>query len=265
MDFVQLILFALLQGITEFLPISSSAHLALLPLLNDSYGHDLYLDVAAHSGTLTAVIYYFWHDIKTMTTSGIRTMPWRKNNTEANLFWFIILTTIPVIATGFFGYGLISTYLRGPVVIATTTILFALLLWWYDATGTQQRNAKTICSKDIICIGIAQAIALIPGTSRAGITITAALMLGFDRQTSVRFSLLLSIPTLFCAGCYTAFLLIQKGNATNFIPCIIVAIVSSLVAHLTIKFFLTFVARTGMLPYVIYRCVLGSVLLYFFF
>jgi len=138
------------------------------------------------------------------------------------------------------------------------------LLWWSDASGEQDRDDKNLSLKDIIWIGLAQILALIPGTSRSGITITAGLILGLNRKTAARFSFLLSIPVIFLAGCYETFAFIRKGSEAEPISFAIVLIVSWLVAWLTIDLFLRFVEKTGMLPYVIYRFLLGSVLLYYF-
>lgn len=264
MDFLHLILLGLLQGLTEFLPVSSSAHLILLPLITNWQDQGLALDVAAHFGTLIAVVLYFRKDINNIIANGVKSVPWQDNNIEARLFWFLGFATIPVLVAGFLGHDFISEYFRDPLIIAFATILFGLLLWWSDAKGKQDRNDETLCLKDIIWIGLAQVLALIPGTSRSGITMTAALMLGLNRKAAARFSFLLSIPVIFLAGSYETFLLIRGGDRTDVISFAIVFIFSWFAALLTISFFLKFIEKTGMLPYVIYRLILGSVLFYFF-
>lgn len=264
MNFLHLILLGLLQGLTEFLPISSSAHLILLPLIAEWQDQGLALDVAAHIGTLIAVIIYFRVDIKNIISSGIRSVPWHDNNINARLFWFLCLATIPILIVGFLGHDFVAKYFREPLIIAVATIFFGLLLWWADKKGKRNRDNETLCLKDIIWIGLAQVLALIPGTSRSGITITAGLMLGLDRKTAARFSFLLSIPVIIFAGSYETLLLIRSGGTTDVISFAIVFIFSWLAAWLTISLFLRFIEKTGMLPYVVYRLLLGTILLYLF-
>ncbi len=264
MDFLQFILIGLIQGFTEFLPVSSSAHLILLPLLANWQDQGLVLDIAAHFGTLLAVIIYFRLDLRRIVGSGIKSMPWQDNDVDARLFWYLIFATIPVSIVGLLGHDFIAEYFRNPLIIAVTTILFGALLWWSDAKGQRDRDDTSLRMQDIIWIGLAQTLALIPGTSRSGITMTAALMLGLDRKTSARFSFLLSVPVIFLAGSYETFSLIKNGHTADIIAFAIVFILSSLVAWVTITLFLKFIETTGMLPYVIYRFLLGAVLLYFF-
>ncbi len=264
MDFLHLILLGLLQGLTEFLPVSSSAHLILLPLLSEWQDQGLALDVAAHFGTLIAVIIYFQQDLKHIIGNGVKSVPWQESNTDARIFGFLVFATIPVSVVGFLGHDFISEYFRDPLIIAVATILFGILLWLSDAKGKQDRDESTLCLKDILWIGLAQVLALIPGTSRSGITMTAGLMLGLNRKTAARFSFLLSIPVIFLAGSYETFTLIREGESADVISFAVVFILSWLTAWLTISLFLKFVEKTGMLPYVIYRLILGSVLLYFF-
>jgi undecaprenyl-diphosphatase len=264
MNFLHLILLGLLQGLTEFLPISSSAHLILLPLIAEWQDQGLALDIAAHIGTLFAVIIYFRIDIKNIISNGVKSAPWHDNNINARLFWFMCLATIPVSVVGLSLHDFISEYFRNPLIIAIATIFFGILLWWADVKGKQDRDDETLCLKDIIWIALAQVLALIPGTSRSGITITAGLMLGLNRKTAARFSFLLSIPVIFLAGCYETLLLIRAGESTDVVYFAIVFIFSWLAAWLTISLFLRFIEKTGMLPYVIYRLLLGTILLYLF-
>ncbi len=264
MDFLHLILLGLLQGLTEFLPVSSSAHLILLPLITERQVQDLALDAAAHFGTLIAVVIYFRRDIKNIIASGVKSVPWQDNNVNARMFWFLGFATIPVSAIGFLGHDFISEHFRDPLIIAVTTIVFGLLLWWSDAKGKQNQDDATLCLRDALWIGFAQVLALIPGTSRSGVTMTAGLMLGLNRETAARFSFLLSIPVIFLAGSYEIFLLIKGGESGDMMSFAIVFVLSWFTTWLTISLFLKFIEKTGMLPYVIYRLFLGSVLLYFF-
>lgn len=263
MEFIYLLLLGLLQGLTEFLPVSSSAHLILLPIITDWQDQGLALDVAAHFGTLIAVVIYFRQDINKIISNGIKSVPWQDNNIDARLFWYLAFATIPVSVVGFLGHDFISEHFREPLIIAIATILFGLLLWWSDVKGKQDRDAKTLCMSDVIWIGLAQVLALIPGTSRSGITMTAGLMLGLNRTAAARFSFLLSIPVIFLAGCYETLSLLIEGDTTDVISFVTVFVFSWLAAWMTISLFLRFVEKTGMLPYVIYRLLLGGVLLYF--
>ena len=264
MEFLHLILLGLLQGLTEFLPISSSAHLILLPLLAEWQDQGLALDVAAHFGTLIAVVIYFRKDLKNIIGNGVKSVPWHDNNIDARMFWFLLSATIPVSVVGFLGHDVISEYFRDPLIIASATILFGLLLWWADVKGERNRDNETLCLKDIIWIGLAQTLALIPGTSRSGITMTAGLILGLNRKAAARFSFLLSIPVIFLAGSYETLSLIRGGHTTDVISFAIIFIFSWFAALVTISLFLKFVEKTGMLPFVIYRLLLGTILLYLF-
>jgi undecaprenyl-diphosphatase len=254
----------LLQGLTEFLPVSSSAHLILLPLLAEWQDQGLALDVAAHFGTLIAVVIYFRKELKNIIANGVKSVPWQDNNIDARLFWFLLFATIPVSVFGYLGHDFISVYFRDPLIIAIATIVFGLLLWWADVKGKQNRDDDTLCLKDIIWIGLAQTLALIPGTSRSGITITAGLILGLNRKAAARFSFLLSIPVIFLAGSYETLALIRGGESADILSFTTIFIVSWFAAWLTISLFLKFIEKTGMLPYVIYRLLLGSFLLYLF-
>lgn len=264
MNFLHLILLSLLQGLTEFLPISSSAHLVLLPLITQWEDQGLALDVAAHLGTLIAVLIYFREDVKRIIVQGIKSVPWQDNNIDARLFWLLGFATIPVSVVGFLGHDLISEYFRSPLLIAIATIVFGLLLWSADVKGRQEQDISTLHMKDAIWIGFSQVLALIPGTSRSGITMTAGLMLGLNRKAAVRFSLLLSIPVILLSGGYETFSLIRGGDPVEMVSVVTVLILSWLTAWLTISLFLRFVEKTGMLPYVMYRLCLGGILLYYF-
>ena len=215
----QLIL-ALVQGLTEFLPISSDAHLILLPRLLEWADQGLAFDVALHLGTLSAVIIYFRHELTQMTRDWIQSLVTRRHTPDSRLAWGVLLGTIPVGLCGLMFKDIVETTLRTPLVIAIATIVFGLLLWWADRHGNRRRDEYSITFKDILVIGIAQAIALIPGTSRSGITITAGLMLGLTRPGAARFSFLLSIPVIILAGLLETVDLIRSGTASVEWPAI---------------------------------------------
>lgn len=263
MTLIQIIVLAMVQGLTEFLPISSSAHLILAPALSDWPDQGLAFDVAVHVGTLSAVVWYFRHDVITMTKDWTASCVQRKTIGESRLAWAVIIGTIPVGAAGLLLHDLVDTVLRSPLVIAWATIGFGLLLWWADVQGKRQRDEHHLSWKDIIVIGLAQVLALIPGTSRSGITMTAGLMLGLTRSAAARFSFLLSIPAILMAGGYKGLKLLDDGNV-EWTAIIIGTVLSAVTAYLCIHVFLKVLERMGMLPFVIYRLALGAVLLYLF-
>lgn len=263
MTLIQIIVLAVVQGLTEFLPISSSAHLILVPVLSDWPDQGLAFDVAVHVGTLSAVVWYFRHDVITMTKDWTASCQQRKTIGDSRLAWAVIIGTIPVGAAGLLLHDLVDTVLRSPLVIAWATIGFGLLLWWADVQGKRQRDEHHLSWKDIIVIGLAQALALIPGTSRSGITMTAGLMMGLTRSAAARFSFLLSIPAILMAGGYKSLKLFQEGNV-DWNAILIGAVLSAITAYLCIRVFLKVLERIGMLPFVVYRLVLGVVLLYLF-
>ena len=200
MDTVQTILLALLQGLTEFLPISSSAHLILLPRLLGWEDQGLAFDVAVHVGTLLAVILYFREDVRRLLLAWFASIVNRQMSADAWLAWLVVLGTVPVALAGLLLGDVIETHLRSPMVIALATIGFGVLLGVADLRGRQARREDSLSVVDVIWIGLAQALALIPGTSRSGITMTAALALGLTRSAAARFSFLLSIPIIASAG-----------------------------------------------------------------
>jgi len=264
MDIIQIIALALVQGLTEFLPISSSAHLILLPLLTGWQDQGLAFDVAVHVGTLTAVIFYFRKTLATLTVDWLSSVSQRQMVGESRLAWAVLLGTIPVGLAGLLLGDIIETQLRSPLVIAITTIVFGLMLGWTDWKSTQQRDEHHLNFSDVLFIGIAQAIALIPGTSRSGITITAGLLLGLSREAAARFSFLLSIPVIILAGSLKTTELIQSDLTTDWTAIMTGTVLSALSAYLCIHFFLKMIEKIGLWPFVIYRLILGAILLRLF-
>ena len=264
MPIEQTFFLALIQGLTEFLPISSSAHLILLPLLNAWQDQGLAFDVAVHVGSLTAVVWYFRHELITVTKDWSCSVVQRKSVGESRLAWAVLLGTIPVGLAGLLLHDFISNELRSPLVIAATTIGFGVLLGWADWRAKQNRNEHSLSWGDIAFVGIAQAIALIPGTSRSGITMTAGLMLGLERAAAARFSFLLSIPVIVLSGGLETFKLIRASVAVDWATLFLAALLSALAAYTCIHLFLKFVSRMGMWPFVVYRLLLGAGLLYLF-
>ncbi|RUO78978.1 undecaprenyl-diphosphate phosphatase [Pseudidiomarina taiwanensis] len=264
MSTVEAIWLALIQGITEFLPISSSAHLILPSQLLGWNDQGLAFDVAVHVGTLLAVVTYYRREVLGLVKGWFGSFT-GNYNADGRLAWFIIAATIPAGLAGLFGNDLIENYARSALVIATTTILFGLLLWYADGRAAEHSNLAKLSFKQALLIGVAQALALIPGTSRSGITITAGLLLGLTRTDAARFSFLLSIPVIAMAGLYHGVNLVEQGEAVQWQPVWIGVVVSFVAAYLCIHLFLTVIERMGMLPFVLYRLALGALLFTFVF
>ncbi len=267
MFFWQIVVLALVQGLTEFLPISSSAHLILVPVLSNWPDQGLAFDVVMHLGTLTAVVWYFKKDVVQLTVDWTQSCIKKQAVGESRLAWMVIIATIPVGAAGLLFNDYVDNVLRSPVVIAWATIGFGLLLGLSDYVGknkTTQTNEHQLSWKNGIIIGFAQALALIPGTSRSGITMTAGLFAGLTRQGAARFSFLLSIPTILMAGGYKSLKLIQQGNGVDWFSLGLGYFLSAISAYICIHYFLKMLERIGMTPFVIYRVVQGIILLYLF-
>jgi len=265
MDILQIITLAVLQGLTEFLPISSSAHLILVPQIVQGWqDQGLAFDVAVHIGTLSAVVLYFRNDITPMAQDWVRSLTTREQTVNSRLAWAVLFGTIPVGLAGLLFKGFIETEFRAPLVIAAATILFGLVLWWADVKGKRQRDEYTITWADVIIIGCAQALALIPGTSRSGATMTAGLIMGLSRQAAARFSFLLSIPVITLSGILVVKDLIEQSAPVDWWALVIGTTLAGITAYFCIHYFLKLLDRIGMLPFVIYRLVLGVVLIYIF-
>lgn len=265
MTLYEIIILAIIQGLTEFLPISSSAHL-ILPEQIWGWGHnDLAFDVAVHVGSLLAVMIYFRQDIVRLLLAWLAKGFTREQNEDSRLAWFVIIGTIPAGLFGFLMKDWIALNARSALIIAITTIVFGLLLWYADAKATQQKRINQITLKDTLFIGIAQALAIIPGTSRSGVTMTAGLMLGLCRETAARFSFLLSMPIILAAGLFSVLDLVEAEHAVDWYSLLYGAGFSFVAAYLCIHLFLSWISRLGMLPFVIYRLILGAVLLIFVF
>lgn len=264
MEITHIIWLALVQGLTEFLPISSSAHLILVPQLLGWPDQGLAFDVAVHLGTLVAVVAYFRKDIVTLFLAWLASITRRTVTAEARLAWGVIIGTIPA---GLFGLAFkdsIETYLRSPLVIAATTIIFGLLLWLADRRSRLNRDEYTLGWQDFLIIGGAQALALIPGTSRSGITITAGLLLGLTREASARYSFLLSIPIIVLSGLGVSKDLVTSSAPVEWSTLVLGTVLAAISAFVCIHYFLAFINRIGMTPFVIYRLLLGAVLLWVF-
>jgi len=261
LDLLQIILLAVVQGLTEFLPISSSAHLILVPLLLGWPDQGLAFDVAVHVGSLIAVVFYFRLEVGQMLKAWFKSLAGGGSSRDSKLAWWIIIATIPAVIFGFIFKGLIESELRSPWVIAVTTIVFGLLLWVGDRSSHKNRSEHELGLKDVLVIGLFQAIALIPGTSRSGITITAGLLLGMSRRAAARFSFLLSMPLIFASGSLQTLDLVQSSLEIDWMALILAIVLSAISAGLCIHYFLKLIDGIGMLPFVIYRLLLGAFLI----
>ena len=262
MDWVQAVLLAILQGLTEFLPVSSSAHLILPSQLFGWVEQGLAFDVAVHVGSLAAVLLYFRKEVIDMTRAWFSWVFKQQKSADGRLAWAVIWGTFPVGLVGvlFSSLNIVDDYLRSTTVIATTTIIFALVLWWADSIAKEARDEHSITVKDIIFIGCAQALALIPGTSRSGITMTAGLIMGLSRTAAARFSFLLSIPAIILPGGLKSYELLSSGVAVDWTMMALGAAVSAVAALTCIHYFLILLERVGFKPFIYYRLALGVAL-----
>lgn len=262
MSTTEIILLAIIQGITEFLPISSSAHLLLPSIILDWQEQGLAFDVAVHIGSLLAVIAYFRRDIWQISISWFASLGSRQQDDNSRLAWYIIVATAPIILVGVSAKSLVEAYLRTGMMIAISTLLFGAVLWWADRSAKQDKALTGLDWRSALMIGLAQILALIPGTSRSGITMTAALFLGFTREAAARFSFLLSIPTIAGAGILLTKDLLEQPTAVDWYTLGLGAFVAFVSAYACIYWFLAWISRIGMLPFVIYRMLLGMILLW---
>ncbi len=263
MSIWEAIILALIQGLTEFLPISSSAHLILPSQLLGWTDQGLAFDVAVHVGTLLAVMLYFRQEIGQLIVGWLGSFK-GQHNAHSRLAWLIIWATIPAGLAGLLLSGLIEDYARSALVIAVTTIIFGLLLWYADVRASQRQTIEQLTLRQVLIIGGAQALALIPGTSRSGITMTAGMLLGLTKTDAARFSFLLSIPIIIMAGGYLSLKAVTQAEPFAWLPFGVGVLTSFIAAYLCIHAFLKIISRMGMLPFVIYRLLLGMILFVWF-
>ncbi len=263
MPFYHILLLALIQGLTEFLPISSSAHLILFPQLTGLQDQGVALDVSVHVGTLLAVMLYFRADVAMVLRGLPELLRGRLESPGARMAFLLLIATLPVMALGLVlkVTGLVDA-MRSMAVIGWTMLGFGIVLYAADKFGPEDRRAEGWSLRDAIILGLWQAVALIPGTSRSGATITGARFLGFERHDAARLSMLMSIPTIIASGAITALDLFETANAQAAIDGAIGAAISFVAALLALKVMMKFLAAVSFTPYVIYRVLLGAVLLW---
>lgn len=262
-DLLQVVVLSIVQGLTEFLPVSSSAHLIVVPKLFGWSDQGLFFDVALHFGTLLAVLAYFRADLKTIATDLYKWIYSRKLTPHGHLGIQMGLATIPVGITGLLLHDAIETHLRSPIVVGITAISFGLILYASDL------RAKTATAqvgyRQAILIGFAQILALIPGTSRSGITLTAGLALGLNRHLAARFSFLISIPLMLSATLFEVLKVKTEVMPFSWVELSLGVALSALCAFACIHYFLKLIERLGVGPFVIYRVLLGLFLLTLFY
>jgi undecaprenyl-diphosphatase len=260
MEFMHVVVLAVLQGFTEFLPISSSGHLILVPAFLDWDDQGLAFDIAVHFGSLLAVVSYFRTDILAMCRS-----LFASGDPHARLAWQLVVASVPLGLAGLFGADFVENQLRSPMVIAATTILFGIALWAADRLGRRRLDTLGMSWGVAIGIGVAQAVALIPGTSRSGATMTAALALGLSREAAGRFSFLLAIPAIvMAAGWQTVQLVMGDPQPMPWMSLTLAGAISCVVAFATIAVFLKVIDRIGMMWFALYRFGLGALIVYVF-
>ncbi len=266
MPLYQILILAIIQGITEFLPISSSGHLILLPGLTGMTDQGQILDVAVHVGTLVAVIIFFWSDVLEALCGLPRLARGKADTPGAKLALLLILSTIPVMIFGLFlALTGIDEKLRSVAVIGWTMLGFGIVLYIADrrADNGGEKADSDWTLKDAMKMGFWQAIALIPGTSRSGITITSALFLGYDRTSAAKLSMLMSIPTIIAAAVFEIGDVVHTANYQALIDGSIAALFSFLSALLALSLMMKLLKSVSYTPYVIYRVILGAFLLWY--
>ena len=264
MDLLQAAILAFVQGLSEFLPISSSGHLILVPHFLGWRDQGLAYDVAVHVGTLVAVAAYFRGPLAVMIREGLGWRPSQPASPHARLAWCIVLATVPVGLVGLTFAGLIEEHLRNPLFVAGTLSFFGVLMWVADRLGRQARDEYTVGWREAVIIGCAQALSLMPGTSRSGITITAGLALGMTRSAAARFSFLLAVPGIAMAGVYELAQLLSSGEAVDWPALSLGVVVSAVTGYASIHVLLKFIERVGLLPFTLYRLLIAGVIVLHF-
>jgi undecaprenyl-diphosphatase len=262
MTTLQIVVLAIVQGLTEFLPISSSGHLVLVPYLVEWTDQGLAFDVAVHFGSLLAVVIFFREDIAGLLRGGVQVLGGDVKSPQAYMAIAIALGTIPAAAAGLLFASWIEANLRDPSIIVYTLAGYGILMALADRFAKRDKGIAEVRIRDALIIGVAQALALVPGTSRSGVTITAGRLLGFERQDAARFSFLLSAPVILLATVYKGAELVLGNTAVAWSELALGVVVSAIVAYLSIEFFMRFVTRIGLAPFAVYRLLLAAVIVY---
>ena len=260
LDYFQVSVLAIIQGLTEFLPISSSAHLIFPSALWGWPDQGLSFDVAMHVGTFFAVLLFYRRTVYTLALAWFAHVIRGEKSADSKLAWLIVLATIPAGLSGFLFQGVVEEYARALPVIAVSSIVFALLLSISEKQSKSRLDLSNLSWQQALFIGFAQALALIPGTSRSGVTMTAALFCQLNKHDAAKFSFLLSMPIIFASGLLKGGqLFLTDQHSVDWLQLIYGTVLSGLVALFCIHWFLKLIERVGFLPFVIYRVILGAV------
>jgi len=262
MTLFNLFLIAVIQGITEFLPISSSGHLILFPQLTGAADQGLVIDVAVHVGTLFAVVLFFWSDVRAAAIGSLRLARGRVDTPGAFLALCLAIATVPVVVAGLaIKLSGLDEAMRSTAVIGWTMLVFGVVLYWADQRGAETRTADRWTIRHAIIMGLWQVLALIPGTSRSGITITGARLLGYGREGAARLAMLMSIPTITMAGVLLAAEVVGNADMAAARDGAIAAAFAFVSALAALALMMRLLRSVSFTPYVIYRVVLGLILL----
>jgi undecaprenyl-diphosphatase len=265
LDPLQAVVLALVQGLSEFLPVSSSGHLVLVPYFFGWPDQGLAFDVAVHVGTLFAVVAYFRRDLIAMIRAWFGSLAGKGMTPDARLAWCVIIGTVPVGAVGLAFGDLIEEQLRNPLFVASTLSFFGVLMWLADRFGRSARDVGSIGWRDALLIGCAQALALFPGTSRSGVTMTMARSLGLTRESSARFSFLLAVPGIGMAGAYEGLKLVSgEANGVGWGVVALGVAVAAVTGYLCIAWLLRVINRIGLGPFAVYRFAVAGLLFWLF-
>lgn len=258
------IVYGIVQGLTEFLPISSSGHLLLVPAFFGWEDPGALFTAIIQLGTMLAVVLYFWRDLIAVITTWVRSWytPSLRSELNARMGWYLVIGTIPIVIFGFIFRNQIETAARSLYIVGTMLIVFGLILGAIDWASRKERVVESVKRSDAIAVGLAQALALIPGVSRSGATISAGLLMGLTREAAARFSFLLSIPAIVLSGLYGLYgELGSPSGGVGLMPLIIATVVSFIVGYAAIAFLLRWLARHSLYVFVVYRVILGVLVL----
>ena len=274
MDFLNAVILGLVQGLTEFLPISSSAHLLIVGrLLGTGDDPGAAFTAITQLGTETAVVIYFWRDISRIVSTWFRSIIGRvpRSDPDAKLGWFIILGSVPIVVLGLIFQDAIESTLRSLWIVAGTLIVFGILLGVADYVGAKKRRLDQLTVPHATVFGFAQALALIPGVSRSGGTITAGLFMGYERAAAARYSFLLAIPAVFGSGLYQVYKSVKETCTVATATCtpevfgpletLVATVIAFVVGLVVIAFFMSYISKRSFLPFVVYRIALGVILI----
>lgn len=267
MDWLDAVIMGLVQGLTEFLPVSSSAHLRFVGSLIGETDPGAAFTAITQIGTETAVVIYFWKDIVRILTSWWMAMPWisaekrlPQSNPDTRMGWMIIVGSIPIGILGLLLEDWIDTSFRNLWITVAMLVLFGLLLGWADSVGKREKTLTQLSWGNAIGYGFAQALALIPGVSRSGGTITAGRLMGYTREAAARYSFLLALPAVYISGLYKVFKVATGGDSVVVGPTIVATIVAFIVGYLVIVWFLKLITTRSFMPFVYYRLAFAALI-----